>query len=62
MDEPFEGRFEVPAMRVMFDHYVFADNGDPLEHLPEKARGIHGQRTPELVGRAKKLLIDALSR
>ena len=52
----------MPEMRVMFDHYVFADNGDPLEHLPEKARGIFGKRTPELVGRVKKLLIDALSR
>jgi hypothetical protein len=53
---------ELAAWRVMFDHYVFGENGDPVEHLPEKARGILGRRTPELVARVKKLLIDALSR
>jgi hypothetical protein len=41
---------------------VFEENGDPVEHLPEAARGILGKRTPELVARVKKLLIDALSR
>jgi hypothetical protein len=46
----------------MFDHYVFGDNGDPVEHLPQEARGLLGKRTPELVARVKKLLIDALSR
>jgi len=53
---------ELAAWRVMFDHYVFADNGDPSAHLPEQARGILGKRTPELIDRVKKLLIDALSR
>jgi hypothetical protein len=53
---------ELAAWRVMFDHYVFGDNGDPVAHLPERARGILGRRTPELVARVKKLLIDALSR
>jgi hypothetical protein len=53
---------ELSAWRVMFDHYVFGDNGDPVAHLPERARGILGRRTPELVARVKKLLIDALSR
>jgi hypothetical protein len=53
---------ELKRWRVMFDHYVFADNGDPVAHLPETARGILGKRTPELVARVKKLLIDALSR
>lgn len=47
--------------RLMFDHYVF-ENADPVAHLPENARGILGKRTPELVARVKKLLIDALSR
>jgi hypothetical protein len=46
----------------MFDHYVFGDNGDPVEHLPQNARGVLGERTPDLVARVKKLLIDALSR
>ncbi len=53
---------ELAAWRVMFDHYVFGDDGDPVAHLPEAARGILGRRTPELVARIKKLLIDALSR
>lgn len=53
---------ELARWRVLFDHYIFDANGDPVEHLPEKARGIFGRRTPELVARVKKLLIDALSR
>jgi len=53
---------ELEAWRNMFNHYIFGDNGDPAEHLPEAARGILGRRTPELVARVKKLLIDALSR
>ena len=53
---------ELAAWRVMFDHYIFGENGDPVAHLPELARGILGRRTPELVARVKKLLIDALSR
>lgn len=53
---------ELAAWRVMFDHYVFGDHGDPAGHLPERARGILGRRTAELVARVKKLLVDALSR
>jgi hypothetical protein len=53
---------ELAAWRVLFGHYIFGENGDPVEHLPERARGILGRRTPELVARVKKLLIDALSR
>jgi hypothetical protein len=53
---------ELSAWRVLFDHYVFEENGDPVGHLPKQARGILGKRTPELIARVKKLLIDALSR
>jgi hypothetical protein len=53
---------ELARWRTLFDHYIFGANGHPVEHLPEKARGILGKRTPELVGRVKKLLIEALSR
>lgn len=53
---------ELAAWRVLFGHYIFGENGDPAEHLPEQGRGILGRRTPELVARVKKLLIDALSR
>ena len=52
---------ERAAWRTHFDHYVFGDNGDPVAHLPEKARGILGRRTPELIEQVKKLLIKALS-
>ncbi|HEX8937170.1 MAG TPA: cupin-like domain-containing protein [Sphingomicrobium sp.] len=55
-------RSELERWRIMFDHYIFGANGDPAAHLPESARGILGRRTPELVARVKKLLIDALSR
>jgi Cupin-like domain len=53
---------ELARWRVMFDHYIFEANGDPVEHLPEQARGVLGRRTPELIARVKKLLIEALSR
>ena len=51
---------EQAAWRNMFDHYIFGDNGDPVEHLPQHARGLLGQRSPDLVARVKKLLRDAL--
>ncbi len=54
--------YELERWRIMFDHYVFGDNGDPVAHLPENARGILGRRTPELVARVKKLLVEALGR
>jgi Cupin-like domain len=52
---------ELAAWRNMFNHYVFGDDGDPVDHLPEDARGLLGKRTPELVARVKELLIKALS-
>jgi hypothetical protein len=52
---------EKKAWRNMFAHYIFGDDGDPVEHLPESGRGLLGKRTPELVERVKKLLIKALS-
>ena len=53
---------ELAAWRSLFDHYVFGDHGDPAGHLPVQARGILGQRTPELVARVKALLAQALGR
>ena len=52
---------ELKAWRNMFDHYIFGVNGDPVEHLPESARGVLARRTPELVARVKKMLAKALS-
>ena len=53
---------ELKAWRNMFDHYIFGDNGDPVEHLPQNARGVLGKRTPDLVARVKKMLLEALGR
>ena len=53
---------ERAAWRNMFDHYVFGDDGDPVAHLPEQARGVLSKRSAELVERVKKLLVDVLSR
>src|SRR5678816_275306 len=42
--------------RTMFDHYVFGANGDPGEHLPEHARGVLGELTPQLLARMRATL------
>jgi hypothetical protein len=42
--------------RTMFDHYVFEVNGDPAEHLPEHAKGVLGEPTPELLARMRATL------
>lgn len=50
------------AWRALFDHYVFRINGEPGAHLPSGQQGIIAPMTPELAGRIKALLIDALNR
>lgn len=42
--------------RTVFDHYIFCANGDPAEHLPEKARGVLGEPTPGLLARMRATL------
>jgi len=42
--------------RDIFDHYVFETNGDPAEHIPEHARGILGELTPELLAKMRATL------
>ncbi|HEY7005583.1 MAG TPA: cupin-like domain-containing protein [Sphingomicrobium sp.] len=49
------------AWRVLFDHYVFKQNGEPAEHIPEHARGIIGRSTPALRQMIKQFLMRALS-
>jgi hypothetical protein len=53
---------ELAAWRVFFDHYVFGDNGDPVAHLPENARGMLGRRTPQLVANVRAMLARLLAR
>jgi hypothetical protein len=48
--------------RMVFDHYVFALGCDPIEHLPEAARGMLGPPTPELLGRMRATLRQLLNR
>jgi hypothetical protein len=51
---------ERAAWKSFFDHYVFAANGDPATHLPADARGILGERTPEMTRALRRRLADAL--
>ena len=48
--------------RMLFDHYVFQTNGDPVAHLPPDVQGVMGPITPTQIGRMRATLIDALSR
>jgi Cupin-like domain len=48
--------------REVFDHYIFGVNGKPAEHLPEHARGILGEVTPEQLGRMRATLKQLLQR
>lgn len=48
--------------RTVFDHYVFAVDGNAVEHLPENARGMLGEPSPELLGRMRATLRQLLSK
>lgn len=51
---------ERAAWRVLFDHYVFQVDGDPMAHLPEAARGMFGELTPDKVHRLRHYLAKVL--
>lgn len=46
--------------RQMFDHYLFQTDGDPMEHIPEEARGIFQKMTPERVAGLREYLLKSL--
>jgi hypothetical protein len=48
--------------RMVFDHYIFEMNGNPVEHLPEHARGMLGEVTSEQLMRMQTTLRHLLSR
>jgi hypothetical protein len=48
--------------RGIFDHYIFEVNGDPGEHLPQAAKGVLGEPTPEVIGRMREYMKMMLSR
>lgn len=53
---------ELQSWRTLFDHYVFKDNGDPAEHIPDHARGMLGRRTHQMVAGVRAMLARILSK
>lgn len=53
---------ERAAWRTVFDHYIFQTGEDPMQHLPEDARGIMGEMTTERVRRLRQHLAKSLVR
>lgn len=51
---------ERQAWRIMFDHYIFQENGDPMAHIPEDARGFFGAMTPDNLARIRARLLHSL--
>ena len=51
---------ERESWRRMFDYYIFQEEGEPMGHVPEHARGFFGEMTPERVGRLRAFLIHSL--
>lgn len=48
--------------RMVFDHYIFGMNGDPVEHLPQHARGMLGETSSEQLVRMRTTLRQLLGR
>lgn len=49
------------AWRVMFDHFVFRLDGDPVEHLPPEVQGVLGPVDTKMIARMRGTLIKNLS-
>lgn len=47
---------------MVFDHYIFGMNGDPVAHLPEHARGMLGEVTSEQLMKMRATLRYVLNR
>ncbi|MDJ0939448.1 MAG: cupin-like domain-containing protein [Woeseiaceae bacterium] len=46
--------------RKHFDHYIFQTDGEPMEHIPERARGVFQEMHPELVTGLRAYLLKSL--
>ena len=46
--------------RRMFDHYIFSGGDGAMEHVPESARGVYGELTPERLARLRAHLLHGL--
>lgn len=42
--------------KTMFDYYVFEEQGDPVEHLPQQAKGLFAAPSPALFARMRELI------
>jgi hypothetical protein len=52
---------QLEVWRMVFDHYVFQKNGNPVAHLDPKYRGILGALTPEVAQQLRAILVRSLS-
>ena len=50
------------ALKAMFDHYVFAETNEHLEHLPEASWGRLGEVTDPLARQLRAELTNSLKR
>lgn len=50
------------AWQMMFEHYAFHKNGDPVAHLPPHSKGALGPHTPDQRNQLKATLAQALAR
>jgi len=48
--------------RMMFDHYVFQTNGDPVPYLPPDRRGMLGSMNPRLESYMRTQIVRSLTR
>lgn len=51
---------ERECWRRMFDHYIFQTGGEPMSHVPEHARGVFQDITPERVVALRNFLVHKL--
>lgn len=49
------------AWKTMFDHYVFAQNGDPLAHLPPATHGTLGRHDARTRQQVRMILLNSLA-
>ena len=49
------------AWQSVFNHYIFQTDEDPVEHLPDHAKGVLGPVTPDQARRLRACLINFLN-
>ncbi|MCA8903098.1 MAG: cupin-like domain-containing protein, partial [Hyphomonas sp.] len=53
-------RGERDQWRVLFDHFIFDETEETLAHIPPDARGVLGEKTPDLLASLRRLLASRL--